>query len=212
MTPPRIAVLPGTFDPVTHGHLDIIQRGRSLFDRVLVGVSGNPGKAPLLPLDERVRLLRLLVREWPDVHVEPFSGMTVDFAREAGTNVILRGLRTFADFEYEFQLALANRLMGGVETIFIVTSAEKALIRSTLIKEAVSLGADVSAFIPPEAAESVRRHLASRQAAPAAASAGSSRRMSAADRSGGGADAGLGGHEAPGPGKRGSGLRGEGVD
>lgn len=191
----RVAVMPGTFDPVTHGHLDIIERGASLYERVVVGVSINPGKAPLLPHDERVRLLARLVRHRPNVEVLPFTGMTIDFVRRAGGDVILRGLRTFADFEYEFQLALANRQMGGVETVFIVTSAERTFVRSTLIKEAIALGADVSPFVPPEAAESIRRHLGMT--------------ATVTPPSGG---AGLGGHDAPDLGRRGSGLRGEGVE
>ena len=202
--PSRTALMPGTFDPVTYGHLDIIRRGAKLYDTLVIGVSHNPGKRPLLPTDERLRLLRLLCADLPNVKVEAFSGMTVEFARKAAVDVILRGIRTFADFEYEFQLALANRLLGGIETVFIVTSAEKALIRSSLIKEAVSLGADVAPFVPPEAVQSVRRHLAMRRQASASPAPETA---PAAD-----GETGLGGHEAPALGRRGSGLAGEGLD
>lgn len=186
----QTAVLPGTFDPITFGHLDIIQRGAELFDELVVAVSRNPAKSPLLTSDERIQLIRELITDIPNVRVEPFEGMTVDFVKSIDSNVILRGIRTFADFEYEFQLAIANRRMSGVETVFVMADAENSFVRSTLIKEAASLGGDISAFVPP----SVRTYLEERMVSSA------------------GKTVGLGGDEPPSGGRKGSGLKGEGVE
>lgn len=186
----HIAVFPGSFDPLTYGHLDIIARGASLFDRLVVGVSQNPGKSPLLPLQERLRLIRELTAAYPNVTAASFEGMTVDFVRSLGSRTILRGIRTFADFEYEFQLALANRTMGDVETVFVMASAENAFVRSTLIKEAVALGADVSNFVPPAVVALLRAQ------------------MPARERSG----IGLDGEEPPSIGGEATGLRGESIE
>lgn len=172
----RLAVFPGTFDPITSGHLDVIRRGAALFDRLLVAVARNPGKqAPVLSAEERVASIRELVGELANVEVEAFDGMTVDFVRARGAAAILRGIRTFSDFEYEFQLALANRAFAEVETVFIMASEENSFVSSTLIKEAVSFGADVSRFVPAPVARRLRERLAPE-------SAGGS---------------GLGGHDAP---------------
>ncbi len=157
----RTAVFPGTFDPISSGHLDVIRRGAALFDRLVVGVARNPGKeAPLFTAQERVEVVRELVEDLPNVEVRSFEGMTVDFVRAMDAQVILRGIRTFGDFEYEFQLALANRAFAQVETVFVMASAENAFVRSTLIKEAAALGADISRFVPPAVAERLRRRLA----------------------------------------------------
>lgn len=156
----RVAVFPGTFDPITYGHLDVIRRGAKLFDRLVVGVAENPGKAqPLFPVQERVEMIECLVCALGNVSVETFDGMTVDFVAAVGAHIILRGIRTFGDFEYEFQLALANRAFGEVETVFVMASAENAFVRSTLIKEAVSLGADVSRFVPASVIARLRSRL-----------------------------------------------------
>jgi len=186
----RTAALPGTFDPITYGHLDIIERGAGLFDELVIGVSRNPSKQPLLPLEMRVDLIRELTAAIANVRVETFEGMTVDFVKRIGAEVILRGIRTFADFEYEFQLALANRRMSGVETVFVMASAENSFVRSTLIKEAAALGGDMSPFVPPKVLEHLRKH------SRAAAARG----------------VGLDGAEPPPQGKKGSGLRGEGLE
>ncbi len=189
-----IAVLPGTYDPITLGHMDIIERGAELYDELVVAVSENPAKRPLIPIDERLELIGLLTRDKPNIRAEMFTGMTVDFAKRIGAKVILRGIRTFADFEYEFQLALANRRLGGVETVFIMSSAERSFIRSTLIKEAVALGGDMSLFVPPPVQEALRRNLEKRG------------RISVRSF------VGLDGEETPSMGKDGSGLRGEGIE
>ena len=191
--PARIAVLPGTFDPVTLGHLDIIERGAELYDELVVAVSENPTKNPLLSIAERLRLLRLLTKDRVNIRSEAFTGMTIDFVKKIGAHVILRGIRTFADFEYEFQLALANKRFGGVETVFIMSSAERSFVRSTLIKEAVALGGDMSQFVPPEVMESLKRHM---------------KKVTPSQRS----SVGLGGDEVPPVGRKGSGLRGEGLE
>ena len=191
--PARSAVLPGTFDPITHGHLDIIMRGAALFEQLVVAVSENPHKNPLLPLAERLRLISELTSSRPNVKAEAFTGMTVDFVRKIGADVILRGIRTFADFEYEFQLALANRRLGGVETVFIMSSAERSFIRSTLIKEAVALGGDVTPFVPDSVRDSMYRHFGNRKAS-------------------GRSYVGLAGDEAPAIGAKDPGLRGEGLE
>ncbi|MDR1520633.1 MAG: pantetheine-phosphate adenylyltransferase [Planctomycetota bacterium] len=190
----RVAVFPGSYDPITMGHMDIIERGAELFDELVVAVSDNPAKKPLLPMEERLGLIRELTRGMPHVRAEMFAGMTVDFAKRIGAGAILRGIRTFADFEYEFQLALANRSIGGVETVFIMSSAERSFIRSTLIKEAAALGGDVSRFVPPPVAETLGRIFAKRG------------RISARGF------VGLGGGETPDIGRDGSGLRGEAIE
>lgn len=143
------AVYPGTFDPVTNGHLDVIERGARLFDHLLVGVAVNVEKTPLFPAEERVAMIRNEVAGMANVEVEALSGLVVDHARKVGCDVILRGLRTVSDFELEFQMALTNRSFApDVETVFVMPNERYAYTSSRLIKEAVSLGGDVSAFLP----------------------------------------------------------------
>jgi len=139
----RIAVFPGQFDPITNGHLDVIHRGIELFDRLIVAVGNNPEKKELFPQDERVEIIRDLVKEWEGVSVESYSGLTVDFVRQVNANAILRGIRDASDLRYEFHLAMANRAVGGVETVFIMTSDHHALTSSSLIRQIVALGGDV---------------------------------------------------------------------
>ncbi len=191
----RIAVLPGSYDPVTYGHLDIIERGAALYDELIVAVSENPAKEPLLPLAERLELIRDLTRDYGNIRAEIFTGMTIEFARRIGAGVILRGIRTFADFEYEFQLALANKRIGEVETVFIMSSAERSFIRSSLIKEAVALGGDVSPFVPAPVFAALKKRL----------KAMSGRRQSRSR-------VGLDGDETPEIGRDGQGLRGEAIE
>ena len=154
------AVYPGTFDPVTYGHIDLIKRARKIFDEVIVAVAHNPDKAPLFDVEERVQLLRQATRSMPGVVVDHFDSLVVDYVRRKGTRVVLRGLRMLSDFEYEFQMALTNRkLSDAVETIFMMPSESYAYISARLIKEAGALGADLSAFVPPFVAQALRRKL-----------------------------------------------------
>lgn len=139
----RIAVFPGQFDPITNGHLDVIHRGIELFDQLIVAVGNNPEKKELFSQDERVHIIRDLVREWEGVSVESYNGLTVDFVRQVNAKAILRGIRDASDLRYEFHLAMANRAVGGVETVFIMTSDNHALTSSSLIRQIVALGGDV---------------------------------------------------------------------
>ena len=139
----RLAVFPGQFDPITNGHLDVIRRGTKLFDELIVGVGVNPEKRELFSIDERVEIIQSLVRDIPGARVERFTGLTVDFVRQVGATVILRGIRDVSDLRYEFQLAQANRAVGNVETVFIMTGDQYALTSSSLIRQVVSLGGDV---------------------------------------------------------------------
>src|SRR2546421_3808299 len=140
---PKIAVFPGQFDPITNGHLDVIRRGVRLFDELIVAVGINPEKKGLFRIEERVEMIRLLLKGQKGVRVEQFTGLTVDFVRKSGASVILRGIRDVSDLRYEFQLAQANRAVGGVETVFIMTGDQYALTSSSLIRQVVSLGGDV---------------------------------------------------------------------
>jgi len=142
----RIAVFPGQFDPITNGHLDVIRRGTRLFDELIVGVGINPEKRELFTIDERVEMIESLLKSIEGTRVERFSGLTVDFVRQVGANVILRGIRDVSDLRYEFQLALANRAVGDVETVFIMTGDQFALTSSSLIRQVVSLGGDVKSL------------------------------------------------------------------
>lgn len=147
----KIGVFPGQFDPITNGHLDVIKRGVRLFDQLIVGVGNNPDKRELFSIDERVEMIAELCRDVPHVKVSPYSGLTADFVRKVKATAILRGIRDVSDLRYEFQLALANRAVGGVETIFIMTGEQYALTSSSLIRQVVSLGGDVrqlSAVLP----------------------------------------------------------------
>ncbi len=146
----RIAVFPGTFDPITNGHLDVIRRGVKLFDELVVGVGRNPEKTSFLTQDDRVRIIREVISSIPTARVEPFSGLTVDFARAVGAAVILRGIRNSSDLQFEFQVALTNRVVAGIETVFIMTCTEYAYTSSSLIREIASMGGDVSTLVPPQ--------------------------------------------------------------
>jgi pantetheine-phosphate adenylyltransferase len=139
----KIGVFPGQFDPITNGHLDVIRRGVRLFDELIVGVGVNPDKRELISLAERVRMIRTLLKDDPGVRVEQYTGLTVDFVRRAKATAILRGIRDVSDLRYEFQLALANRAVGGVETVFIMAGDQFALTSSSLIRQVVALGGDV---------------------------------------------------------------------
>jgi pantetheine-phosphate adenylyltransferase len=151
MTPHQesIVVFPGTFDPLTNGHLDIIKRGRLLFDKLIVAVGYNPEKKTLFTQQERADMFRQLLCDMPNVTVETFRGLTVDYAKRVGAVAMLRGIRNSSDLQFEFQVALTNRTVAGVETVFIMTSVEFAFTSSSLIKQIASMGGDVSALVPP---------------------------------------------------------------
>jgi len=139
----RVGVFPGQFDPITNGHLDVIRRGVRLFDELIVAVGINPEKRELFTIDERVEMIRGLLDDAPGVRVEKYTGLTVDFVRQSGATALLRGIRDVSDLRYEFQLALANRAVGGVETVFIMAGEQYALTSSSLIRQVVALGGDV---------------------------------------------------------------------
>jgi pantetheine-phosphate adenylyltransferase len=146
---PRIAVYPGSFDPLTNGHVDIIRRGSRLFDRIVVAILVNPEKAPLFTPDERVDLAREVFEDDANVEIETFDGLLVDYARRRGASVIVRGLRAVSDFEYEMQMALMNRhLSPELETVFMMPSEAYTYLSSRLVKEVFALGGPVEAFVP----------------------------------------------------------------
>ena len=154
------AVYPGTFDPVTYGHIDLIRRARKIFDEVVVAVAHNPDKRPLFTVEERVRFLRQATRSMRGIISDQFDSLVVDYVKRKGTRVMIRGLRMLSDFEYEFQMALTNRkLSEAIETIFMMPSESYAYVSARLIKEAGAFGADLSAFVPPFVADALHRKL-----------------------------------------------------
>ena len=143
------AVYPGSFDPATYGHLDVIKRAGECFDRVIVGVLNNSGKSPLFSVAERVKILENATADFSNVSITSFSGLSVDFARSQGAQVIVRGLRAVTDFEYELQMAQTNRVLAhDIDTVFLTTSLEYAYLRSTIMKEVAAYGGDLSRFAP----------------------------------------------------------------
>jgi pantetheine-phosphate adenylyltransferase len=155
------AMYPGTFDPLTNGHDDLVRRACRIFDHVVVAIAANPGKAPLLPLEQRMDLARLVLADVPNVEVAGYSGLTVEFARKHGLNAIVRGLRAVSDFEFEFQLATMNRhLSDKVETVFLTPTERFNFVSSTLIREIASFGGDVREFVHPAVAEALAARFA----------------------------------------------------
>jgi pantetheine-phosphate adenylyltransferase len=157
----RVALYPGSFDPITFGHLDILERATAIFDRVVVSVLRNPDKQPLFSVDERLELIGAAIKPLAgDVTVDSFDGLTVAHAQRVGAIAIVRGLRALSDFESEFQMALMNRrLQPDVHTVFLMTSAPNVFMSSNLVKEVCQLGGDISEFVPPAIAEALRRRL-----------------------------------------------------
>ena len=155
------AIYPGSFDPVTFGHLDVIRRASELFDEVIVGVLHNSQKSPLFSVEERVNILEKATKDMPNVTVKAFEGLSVNFARENHAQVIVRGLRAVTDFEFELQMAQTNRVLAkDVDTMFLTTSLEYAYLSSTTVKEAAYFGADISKFAPEYVVEKVREKFA----------------------------------------------------
>ncbi len=143
------AIYPGSFDPATYGHLDIIKRAAALFDEVIVGVLNNSVKSPLFSVEERVNILENIIGDIPNVKIQAFGGLSVNFAKNCEAKVIIRGLRAITDFEYELQMAQTNRILStDVDTMFLTTSLQYAYLSSTTVKEAASFGADISKFVP----------------------------------------------------------------
>ncbi|WP_270935523.1 pantetheine-phosphate adenylyltransferase [Falsiroseomonas oryzae] len=166
---PRIGLYPGTFDPVTNGHMDVIERAARLLDRLVVGVAINAGKGPLFPLEERVELVRaetekVGARTGCEVLVRPFTGLLVGFAREVGAQMIVRGLRAVTDFDYEFQMTGMNhRLDPEIETVFLMASETNQFISSRFVKEIAILGGDIASFVPPLTLERTLARVRNRQ-------------------------------------------------
>ena len=144
------AIYPGSFDPVTYGHIDIIERASDIFDELIVAVLNNKGKTPLFSVDERVNILNKVLGSLPNVRVLSYEGLLVDFAVSNGAGVVVRGLRAVTDFEYELQLAQTNSVLNsGVDTVFLTTSLKYAYLSSSTVKEVASYGGDISKFVPP---------------------------------------------------------------
>jgi len=139
---------PGTFDPVTNGHVDVIERAAGLFDEIVVGVLENPAKTPLFAVEERVQMLEESLADLPNVRVAPFSGLLVDSATAWGAKLIVKGLRAVSDYEYEIQMAQMNRRLGGVETMFLPTNPSWSFLSSSLVKEIAGFGGDVEGLVP----------------------------------------------------------------
>ena len=146
----RIAIYPGSFDPITNGHIDIAERGLKLFDKIIVAILLNPTKELLFPVEERFEMLKESFREYPNIEVETFNGLLVDYAATRNSTAILRGMRAVSDFEYEFQMALMNRRLNReVQTVFLMTSFRWIFTSSSIIKEAAQFGGDIENMVPP---------------------------------------------------------------
>lgn len=153
------ALYPGTFDPITHGHEDLVRRGAKLFTEVVVGVAADTGKSAVFPLEQRVALVKGVLEDLPNVRVLPFHGLLIDFVHAQEARIILRGLRAISDYEHEFQLASINRRMDAqIETLFLMTSDHNTFLSSSLVREISRLGGDVSPFVHPQVAKALSRH------------------------------------------------------
>lgn len=154
------AVYPGSFDPATNGHLDVIERAAQLFDKVIVGVLKNSAKSPLFSVEERVTMLGEVTKELPNVKVIPFAGLLVEFARQTDSKMIIRGLRAITDFEYELQMSQMNRkLEENVETVFLTTNLEYSYLSSSMVKEVAAFGGDISQLVPALVADRVNEKM-----------------------------------------------------
>ncbi len=161
MSERRVAVYPASFDPITNGHLDLIGRAARLFDEVIVAVATNVAKQPLFTLEERIQMIESATRDIPNVRIDSMSGLTVDYARERGSLILIRGLRALADFEYEFEMAMMNsHLYPELETVFLMTSAKWFYVSSSRLREVVRFGGDVSPFVPKLVAQKLQQKLA----------------------------------------------------
>jgi pantetheine-phosphate adenylyltransferase len=155
----RNAMYPGTFDPITNGHHDLVRRAASIFDRVIVSIAANPNKTPMFPMDARIDLARRVLHDLPNVEVTGYSQLTVEFARQHNVTVIVRGLRAVSDFEFEFQLANMNRhLAREIETVFLTPQEQFTFISSTLVREIAVLGGNVGEFVHPIVEAELKKH------------------------------------------------------
>jgi pantetheine-phosphate adenylyltransferase len=155
-----VAVYPGTFDPVTNGHLDLVQRCAPLVDRLVVSVLANEAKSPLFSADERVDMLKVVLQQFPNVEIDSFDGLLIDYARRKQARLILRGIRAISDYEYELQMALMNRrLAPEIETMFMMAGEAHSFISSRLVKEVIRLGGNISGLVPPPVEEILRRRI-----------------------------------------------------
>lgn len=150
------ALVPGSFDPPTKGHLDVIERCTALFDRVVVAIIRNPTKSPMFSTEERIDLLERCCEEWGNVEVDSFAGLLVDYADDKGVDTIVKGLRAVTDFDYEIQMAQMNRHLSGIETLFVATKPEYGYLSSSLVKQVAGLGGDVDALVPDPVAKALR--------------------------------------------------------
>jgi len=156
----RIAVYPGTFDPVTNGHLDLVQRSLRIFDEVIVAIAENPKKTPLFSLEERIDMFRAVTKQYRRVRIEGFDGLLVDYVKQKKATGIIRGLRAVSDFEYEMQMALMNRRLDhSIETVFLMPNEEYSFITSTIVREAASYGGDVSRLVPKAVVGKLKKKL-----------------------------------------------------
>ncbi len=154
------AIYPGSFDPVTLGHIDVIERASKLFDHLIIGVLNNSAKTPLFSVEERVKMLKEVTKHLTNVEVKSFGGLTVDFARECGANGLVRGLRAVTDFEYELQIAQLNRVIAPeIDTVFLTTNLNYAYLSSSSVKEVAAYGGDISSFVTPYVEEEVHKKL-----------------------------------------------------
>jgi pantetheine-phosphate adenylyltransferase len=152
----RTAIYPGTFDPITNGHLDVIERARRCFDHVVVAISQHPGKTPMLPLEDRMALVKEVVKDLEGVEADSFDGLLVDYVARIGGGVVVKGLRGPADIEYESQMAQMNADMTGMETLFLVSAPAVSFISSSLVREIARFGGDVTKFVPAEVARKMK--------------------------------------------------------
>lgn len=156
----NIAIYPGTFDPITYGHMDVIERASHLFDSVVIAIAENKNKIPMFTLDERVQLAIEVLQKHKNISVQGFNSLLLDFAKKCGANVILRGLRTVTDFDYEFQLASMNRMLNPtIESLFLMPSEKYMCVSSSLVREIASFGGDVKSFVPPMISEAIIKKL-----------------------------------------------------
>ncbi len=155
-----VALYPGSFDPITNGHLDLIQRGSALFDKLFVAILRNDGKEALFTVDERIEMLREVVQGYPNVEVGSFDGLLVEYASRCGASVILRGIRAVSDYEYELQMALMNRRLGpDIETVFLMASEAHSFLSSKLVKEVLRLGGKITGLVPPSIEGKLKKRL-----------------------------------------------------